>query len=879
MAAGSRLHRKLQESAGEDYHPEILLEGLWSYTQSGAPAGKDDELVVRVSGRADGICLERLQEVLRESPGRGLPEDAGALSETTKQLPKGTEALPETTEQLPKGTEALSETAEQLTDSPQNSDMIQTVDEIKTTYRSLRRIRRPDPVHLAQAKCYAYFYAGQNRLRRICVRMTYCNLLTEKVKRFYEVYSFSELEDWYRELMEQYRPWAQFLADWQAKRTESIHQLPFPHAYREGQRDLAAGVYRTIVHGRKLFLEAPTGTGKTITTLFPSVKAMGEHKAERIFYLTAKTVTGSAAENALQQMREKGLLCKSVLLTAREKICVLDSPDCNPDSCPRAGGHFDRINEAMYDLLMHEDTFSRESVARYAKMHQVCPFELALDMSLFSDVIIGDYNYLFDPHAYLRRFFAEGGPRPYIFLVDEAHNLVDRGREMYSAVLTRSRVMALRHKAKGRWPELYKKLGRLARELKSIQDAVEEYSVLTDVHRLGDAAAEVDDEIAGLLSKERIARQSREEVREAEVDKAKTKREAAALKEGRQRAEREAAALKEGPGAGKEAAADQELLNFYFDIDHFRMIYAEMDDHYVSCARKEGRDVTVHLRCMDPSRKLQECMERGRATVLLSATMLPISYYKSLLGGVKEDYELYAHSVFDQRKRGLYVVRDLTSRYSCRTPENYARIAECIGSVISKRHGNYMVFGPSYSFLHQVEECLRAQYGMGLEESWLPGLDCTMILQHPGMTEEERAAFLESFHQIHDDQSLLGLCVMGGIFSEGIDLARDALIGVIIIGTGIPQVCMERELLKDYFDRQNGNGYDYAYRFPGMNKVQQAAGRVIRTGEDVGIVVLMDDRFLAPSSRRLFPLEWSNLQVTDSSRVARLVERFWDEWL
>ncbi len=820
MLEGSRLHRKLQESAGGEYHPEVPLEWVWPY--------REGELTLRIVGRADGICRDcpdgKEPSFVPESLQENLPE---TLPETLQEnLPETlSETLPET---LP---EALPE---------RRDGKLWTIDEIKTTYRPLRRIRRADPVHLAQARCYAYCYARQNGLRVICVRMTYCNLLTEGIKRFYEVFSFEELEKWYRGLMEQYRPWAEFLADWQKERTESIHRLSFPYAYREGQRELAAGVYRTIVHGRKLFLEAPTGTGKTITTLFPSVKAMGEQKAERIFYLTAKTVTGSAAENALQQMRGKGLRCKSVLLTAREKVCILKKPDCNPESCPRAEGHFDRINAAMYDLLTHEDAFSRENVARCAEQYRVCPFELALDMSLFSDVVIGDYNYLFDPHAYLRRFFAEGGKKPFIFLVDEAHNLVDRGREMYSARLTRAQITAFRRCTKEKWPALYKKLGRLAREWKKIGDGLETYAVLTDIGRLGELVAQVDDEMAEILGKER-----QEEAYRGEIDR----------------------------------ELRQTFLEFYFVIDHFRMIYAGMDEHYVACARAEGREVEVNLRCMDPREKLKECMDRGRASVLLSATMLPITYYKALLGGTGEDYEMYAHSVFDSRRRGLYLVRDLTSRYSCRTVENYGKIAECIGNVMSMRHGNYMVFFPSYSFLHEVEQCLRDRFGGGLCGPWLAGLSCTVLSQHPGMTEKEREDFLGSFHEVHDDRSLLGLCVLGGIFGEGIDLIRDALIGVFIIGTGIPQVGMERELIKDYFDRQGANGYDYAYRFPGMNKVQQAAGRVIRTGEDVGIVVLMDERFLSPASRRLFPREWENLQVTDSRNVPRLVERFWDEWL
>ncbi len=874
MAAGARLHRKLQESAEGEYYPEVVLEQLWEY-----PANDENgQVVLRINGRADGIYKE--------------------------------------------------------------SGDLWGIDEIKTTYRPLRRIKAPNPVHLAQAKCYAYMYAAQNHLDKICVRMTYCNLLTEGIRHFYETYSMEELTAWYLDLMERYRPWAVFVSAWSVKRTDSIHALSFPYPYREGQRELAAGVYRTIVHEKKLFLEAPTGTGKTITTLFPSIKAVGEHKANRIFYLTAKTVTGAAAENAIRLMRQGGLSCKSVLLTAKEKVCILDHPDCNPDSCPRAKGHYDRINDAMYDLLTHEDTFSRENVALYAAKHTVCPFELSLDMSLFADVIIGDYNYLFDPHAYLRRFFAEGGAGrgEYIFLVDEAHNLVDRGREMYSAELTRESVMQLRKKVRKVWPSLYRKLGKLAKELKRIGEETQNvlagneafrvadfksadsgkgaltkakgnaYRVLTDLAHLGSLAADVDNEIAGILSEERIAEQAGLSGKKTKAAISGTPQKmltastfaGTALAEGPEETEdtgdvsdtedledtKKAPDLRESNPLNQREpdrkALRQELLDFYFMIDHFQMIYAELDDHYVCCARTEGRDVSVRLMCMDPSRKLKECMDRGIASVLLSATMLPITYYKALLGGTPEDYEIYAHSVFDPGKRGLYVVRDLTSRYQQRTMLNYGRIADCIAKVVSMRHGNYMVFFPSYSFLHQVEDQLKDRWNgvlRGETQTWLAGLHCMVMRQHSGMTEPEREHFLEQFRQVREDESLLGMCVMGGIFSEGIDLTGDALIGVMVVGTGIPQVCMERELLKDYFDRQGVNGYDYAYRFPGMNKVQQAAGRVIRTNEDVGIVVLMDDRFLLPESRRLFPMEWSNLQVTDSKEIAHKVERFWDEWL
>lgn len=902
MLAGSRLHRKLQEAAEGNYQPEVPLSVVWNY----------DSLSIEIEGRADGIYY---------------------------------------------GT------------NPGETEAVWTVDEIKTTYRRLQQIRRPEPVHLAQAKCYAYIYALQNHLEKICVRMTYCSLLTEHIRRFYEVDTMEELTSWFTDLMEQYRPWAEYSFTWIKTRTDSIHSLRFPFTWRPGQKELAASVYRTIVHGRKLFLEAPTGTGKTISTLFPAIKAVGEHKASRIFYLTARTTTRQAAEDTIELMRAEGLKFKSVVLTAREKICILDKPDCNPDSCPRAAGHYDRVNEALYHLLTSEDDFSRDNIEKTAEQYQVCPFELSLDISLFADAVIGDYNYLFDPHAYLRRFFGDRGNSPgsairnhirndgkvedyaavddtgeedwevddedvsaggrdNIFLIDEAHNLVDRGREMYSAALVREDVLVFRRKIKEIWPDLARKLSRCSRVMLSMRNREmsgpgdgkapftvngtktadggtqwytagtrnenrRNYQVLGEIDELASAVNAVDMEISDILGEERIADQT--------------------------------GLSKKDPLRKKKKEVRNDLLDFYFNIDHFAQMYAGMDDHYVTYQEvlRNGH-FRVKLFCVDPSGNLAQCMKRGRSTILFSATLLPITYYKALLGGSSEDYEVYAESMFDPERRGLFLVQDLTTRYRDRTPETYAGIADCIRNTISERHGNYLVFFPSYQFMEEVAARFRRFSGVqggaggsfpedrridndggrspelssdgrtGGAEGLSPELpsvsgrtpsaggqedEITLLCQHSGMTEEEREAFLARFNTVRDDHSLVGFCVMGGIFSEGIDLKNDTLIGVIVVGTGVPQVCSEREILKDYFDGRGVNGYDYAYRFPGMNKVQQAAGRVIRTQDDVGLIVLLDGRFATPSYRRLFPREWQNAVVTNRHEVGHEAEKFWNEWL
>ena len=713
-----------------------------------------------------------------------------------------------------------------------------TIDEIKGTYRELEKIKKPQPVHLAQAKVYAYIYGKNKTLENICVRMTYCNMDTEELKYFMEEYTLTELEEWFLELVEGYKKWAQFQIDWREKRQDSIKKVKFPYHYRKGQKELAAGVYRTIYHGRKLFLEAPTGVGKTLSTVFPSVKALGEELGDRIFYLTAKTITRTVAGQAFNLLRKNGLAFKTVMLTAKEKICFMEECNCNPVDCPYAKGHFDRINEAIFELITCEDSFDREVIETYAGKHQVCPFELSLDCSLFADGIIGDYNYLFDPHVYLKRFFADGNQSRGIFLVDETHNLVERGRDMYSAVLVKEDFLELKKHVKPYSVKMEKQLEKCNRELL-------------------------------LLKRETVTVREWDSIESFVV----------ALN-------RLSTTISEYLENHDDSPVRDKMLEFYFEISHFLLMYDSISDDYVMYTQMgdEGKFI-LKLFCVNPAKKLKECMEKGVSSILFSATLIPVQYYKKLLGGTKEDYEVYADSAFDTRKRALLIGSDVTSKYTRRNEEEYYRIASYIHNIVRERQGNYMIFCPSYSMMEKIHEVYRKYYNA------FDDVKC--ILQKDFMSEEEREEFLQHFtgnmhldiqEQIAlpieiEEKTLLGFCVMGGIFSEGIDLKQDSLIGVIIVGTGLPLVCPEREILKRYFDEQNGNGFDYAYRYPGMNKVLQAAGRVIRTEEDIGIVALLDERFLQGNYTRLFPKEWSEYKVVQQNTVGRQVERFWNEWL
>lgn len=800
MQEGGRIHRMIQRRMGPSYQAEVSLSHAYD-------AG---EYEIVVEGRADGIITESVKDAL---PQPAVAEKTDGGVETRLAVTPGQE-----------------QAVQKLT---------VTIDEIKGTYHDLKKMKAPVPVHLAQAKCYAYIYATQKKLLDIRVRMTYCHIETEEIRYFHEEYLYEELQEWFEDLMGQYRKWADYQFAWQKGRQESIKKLAFPFPYREGQKELASYVYQTIYHKRKLFIEAPTGAGKTISTIFPALKAMGEGLCERIFYLTAKTITRTVADDTITLMREKGLQLKSVILTAKDKICFIEETECNPAACPYAKGHYDRVNEAMYDLLTHADNFTRERIEEYAEKYRVCPFEMCLDMSLFADAVICDYNYLFDPHVYLRRFFAEGVRGEYIFLVDEAHNLVERGREMYSALLCKEAFLEMKKTVKEYDERIAKNLDRCNKEMLALKRECEGCQVVEETDAL----------VRALL--------------------------------------RLGAAIEDYLEDHDDSPVRADILSFYFEVSHFLEMYELADENYVTYSElREDGSFIVKLFCVNPAGNLKNCMRRGRSTILFSATLLPIQYYKTLLGAEDGDYEVYARSVFRPEKLGLYIGSDVTSRYSRRSDAEYYRIAAYIHNIIEKRHGNYMVFFPSHSFLQRVYEIYRDYFNAEGE------VEC--ILQESHMNEESREAFLNRFRgnedcdlqrliqmdiEVEEERSLLGFCVMGGIFSEGIDLKNDSLIGAVIVGTGLPQVCNERELLKKYFDGWGENGFNYAYRYPGMNKVLQAAGRVIRTVDDFGIVALLDERFLSPAYQRLFPREWQERVVVTVDQIGRKVERFWDEWL
>lgn len=701
------------------------------------------------------------------------------------------------------------------------------VDEIKGIYKELEFLKEPVPVHLAQAMCYAYIYANQQGLSDIGVQMTYCNLETEEIKRFQNVYPYEELERWFLELAGQYEKWARYQISWRKKRNASIKKIEFPFPYREGQRDLTVSVYRTILRKKKLFIQAPTGVGKTMATVFPAVKAMGEELGEKIFYLTARTITRTVAWQAFDTLKEQALRMKVLVLTAKEKICFCEEADCNPEKCPYAKGHYDRVNDAVYELLTSSDEMSREILEEHARKWKVCPFEMSLDVSTWVDAVICDYNYVFDPNAHLKRFFGESVKGDYLFLIDEAHNLVDRGREMYSASVCKEEVLKVKRLVKMSDPKLVRRLEECNKQMLALKRECEEYQILNSVGHI----------YLKLIALMGELEQYLEECTDPEIRK--------------------------------------EVLDFYFQVRMFVNIYERVDENYLIYSELDGKGhFWIRLFCVNPSACLQEFLEKGNSAVFFSATLLPIHYYKNLLSTSKEDYAVYARSPFDVRRRLLLVGNDVSSKYTSRGEGMYRRYARYLLCMVRAKAGNYMAFFPSYRFMEEVYEAFEILLAEQRIAGELEEID--YILQSQYMSEEAREIFLENFEEEREG-SLIGFCVMGGIFSEGIDLSRDRLIGAAIVGTGLPQVCRERELLKDYFQKQGVRGFDYAYLYPGMNKVLQSAGRVIRTDRDCGVILLLDERFRDYRYQEIFPREWKDYGTCNADNVADKMETFWEQ--
>jgi len=705
------------------------------------------------------------------------------------------------------------------------------VEEIKTTYAALDGRRFDNPVHWAQAKVYGYILATDYDLDQVDVQLTYVHLPTGKWAEDCRTFTTAELETFFDGLVEKYLEWVGTYYVWCGERALSIDGLAFPFAeYRPGQRELCAAVRQNIDSGGRLYASAPTGIGKTISVLYAAVQALGESRAEKLFYLTAKTSGRTVAEKACDDLRGAGLKIKSITLTARERICFNADRGraCDPENCEFARGYFDRINDAILDLFDSRDDFTREQIEATARVHTVCPFELSLDLSLWSDIIICDYNYALDPKAYLRRYFLER-KGDYAFLVDEAHNLVDRARDMFSAGLHKRDVLVLRRAVAEDHPTLARALSKANAYM---------LSQLKRCESEGDGTHWLDREApADLLPLLQSV------LDEAEIVLARN----------------------------RPAPYRADLLQFFFDIIGFMRVADLFDERFVTYGQKSGRDLYLRLYCLDPSHQIRLALRRGASATFFSATLTPVQYFRDILGGERGDGTLELDSPFPVEHLSVLVADDVDTTYR-RRALTYDQVAASIEAAVSTRPGRYMAYFPSFRYMDEVLRRFRAAY---------PGI--RVLSQTSRMSETDKEAFLAVF----DDEAarageragetVLGFAVMGGIFGEGIDLVGERLVGAVVVGVGLPQLGLERDLIRHYYDERDIPGFEYAYTYPGMNRVLQAAGRVIRSESDRGLIVLVDRRFGEERYSELFPAAWAGARpVRGPQHIAAAAREFWE---
>ena len=698
-------------------------------------------------------------------------------------------------------------------------DGSKTIDEIKTTLKTVANIEENDyPAHWAQAICYARIYCERESLAAISVRLTYYQADTGELRRFTRDYNASELAEYIDSLLKKCVYIAKWEHDWHALSRGTMVSLPFPYKeFRPGQRKFAGEVYRAARDGKTLCATAPTGTGKTMSALFPAVRALGEGHVEKVFYLTAKETVRTVAATAVREMLFNGMRAKTTLITAKDKICPLSERHCDPEACDRANGHFDRVDDAIRDALERgSDLLDRDEISRAASGHTVCPFELSLDLATLSDIIICDYNYAFDPKVNLKRFFTEGGL--FALLVDEAHNLPARAREMYSSQLEKSMVLAANKAA----PKSAKKLRS---ELSKLNKTLLE---------LGREAAEQDGEV---VAKERPA------ALDAAVSKSIFAFEAY---------------LAEG------SEAPPELLEAYWAALDYTRSCERFGANYSAITRSDKSGVSVRLFCADPAEYLANTLSLTQSAVFFSATLTPPEYYAKLFG-VPEDTKLLSLPSPFPRENFLPLIADFVStRYRDRLM-SFESLAELIYTCYAAREGNYIAFFPSYVYMDDVYSRFSELYP-----------DVSTARQSRGMDAASRDAFLAEFDV--PGRGIIGFCVMGGVFAEGVDFAGDRAVGVIIAGTGLPGIDAESEILREYCETAYGAGYDYAYVYPGMVRVLQSAGRVIRSAGDRGIALLVDDRFVRSPYRSLFPKHWSHRRRVRSAReLYDALGSFWDD--
>ncbi|MCQ2814711.1 MAG: ATP-dependent DNA helicase [Bacilli bacterium] len=678
------------------------------------------------------------------------------------------------------------------------------IDEIKTTIADLEEFKNNNfEWHLGQAKCYAYMFAKEHHLDKIGIRLTYIKQGEKQDKLFENLeFYFAELDQFLHNLLENYLDFYNIVYRNGVIRDETILKLNFPFdKYRKGQRELAKYAFGIAKNGGVLFAEAPTGIGKTISTLYPYIKNLPSDQDSKIFYLTAKNSGRDSAFDTISLLKNNGLILNNIVITAKEKICFCKDKSCNPEECPFAKNYYNKIQSIIRYALLNYNTFDFDTITSLAKENEVCPFELELDLSLFNDIIICDYNYLFDPTSYLKRFFDEDSSH-HLVLVDEAHNLVQRSRDMYSASICELGFLkakkSCRHCDNKDIKKIISKMSKLFKETRenfeSGNTIVEDFNVqqYRTFNYFVNKFQEINKDFSKLITKE--------------------------------------------------------LLNFYLDVNRFLKMSELISERYLCYLSKTDDDIIFHISCLDASRFIKKCINKVKATTFFSATLTPTDYFVDSLGGDKQiNPILKLASPFPKQNLGILVAPKISIKYKNRE-KTYGEVADYIKTFIRNKVGNYLVYLPSYEYLANIKQYF---------ENFLDADVCYQTIE---MSEQEKIDFLNHF-SYSPNKTALGFAIMGGSFSEGIDLVSDRLIGVVIIGIGLSKINFENDQISQYYSDSGYDGYKYAYLYPGMNKVYQAVGRVIRSENDKGMALLIDERYMTKDYQELYRTEWKNYEV------------------
>lgn len=692
------------------------------------------------------------------------------------------------------------------------------IDEIKSTVVPLEEYYEEQKEwHLGQAKCYALMYAHVKHYDSISIQLTYIHQVdkTRLVKTF--DYLTSELEVEIKNLIKDYLEFFNIIYNKKIERNESAKTIEFPYSeFRKGQKELAKYTYAIAQKGGTLFAEAPTGIGKTISTLYPCIKSFAKGQNEKIFYLTAKNSGKEMAFNASNLLIENGLKASAISILAKDKICFCPGKACNPDECPFAKGYYSKIRQILKETILTENILSSETIIDIAKHNAICPFEFSLDLSLYSDIIVCDYNYFFDPIVYLKRFF-DNDASNMLVLVDEAHNLVERGRSMYSASFDSFKFKQIKHSLRH----------FEHKKFKSAQTRLGKIFQLFDDFPIGNT-------VIPMLQNKDLSAIENYLLACNDVNK------------------------------NHHDVVSDEFTDFYLDLNKFIKLLQFYDETFsLYVTKKDNKDCQINLFCINPSEHLRRTFNQVKGKVIFSATLSPTKYYMDMIGGDETMPFLSLQSPFDKNNLKVLVAPKISIRYKNRT-KTIEEVAGYIKELISYKTGNYFIYVPSYEYLESLTPLLKSE-------------EFELLVQEKDMSEDEKAEFLSCFVD-KPSKTMLGVAVIGGAFSEGIDLIGERMVGVVVVGVGMPQICFERNLIRDYFDRIENKGYEYSYVSPGINKVMQAMGRVIRSETDKGVVLLIDDRYLTEEYRNIFKSTYSQYEVvTCKEDIKEQVEKFWNK--